>query len=307
MFDTHCHLNFKRFSGQVNDVVGRAKEFGVNYMLVPGTDYVSSQKSVEIAEKYEGVYAAVGIHPHHIFEIYNQSLKFLSQDQLASRLKSGPVVPRSFSEFEESRRHSLAQTTDLRKNFDSLLPNKKVVAIGEVGIDRHIYRETKYADYKVGESFVELQKEYLKSQIVLAIEYDKSLILHNREAKTDILSVLAEKWDKKLAGHTVFHCCEPDGELLDFALRHNIYIGVDGDVTYNREKQVFIKKVPPTMLVLETDSPFLLPEPLRSQKLYPNEPKNLPLIAEFVGRLINQSVNSVIDITTINAKKLLRL
>ena len=289
MFDTHCHINFKRFAGRVDDVVECAKEAGVDYMVVPGTDYVSSHKAVEIAKKYESVYAAVGIHPHHIYEEYKDSLDttFLTP---AGTLRAS--------------RNPKSLETDI---FAHLLNSDKVVAVGEVGIDRHIYRETKYADYKVGELFIELQKEYLKSQVALATEYDKSLILHNREAKADMLSVLAEEWDKKLAGHTVFHCCEPDEELLEFAKEHKFYIGVDGDVTYNLEKQAFIKKIPLSMLVLETDSPFLLPEPLRSQKLYPNEPKNLPLIAEYVGRLINQPVKHVIDITTANAKKLLRL
>jgi len=150
----------------------------------------------------------------------------------------------------------------------------------------------------------------------LAIKYDKSLILHNREAREDILEVLREMWDKKLEGRTVFHCCEPDMELLEFAKKHKMFIGIDGDVTYWKKKlfgfaqskQEFIKKVPLEMLVLETDSPFLIPElsGSRSWTRY-NEPKNIVLIAEFVAKLKNVSINRLIDTTTENAKKLFKI
>src|SRR3989339_14820 len=68
MFDTHCHLNFKSFNGQVDEVIRRAYDAGVGHIVVPGTDVMTSKKAVEIAEKYDGIYAAVGIHPHHVFQ-----------------------------------------------------------------------------------------------------------------------------------------------------------------------------------------------------------------------------------------------
>ena len=99
----------------------------------------------------------------------------------------------------------------------------------------------------------------------------------------------------------VFHCCEADERLLEFAIKHNIYIGVDGDVTFSKSKQEFIRKVPLELLVLETDSPFLLPEPLRSQKLYPNKPSNLPIIVEIVAKLLKIDMEEITDITSSNA------
>ena len=86
-----------------------------------------------------------------------------------------------------------------------------------------------------------------------------------------------------------------------------MYIGVDGDVTYNKKKQEFIKTVPLELLVLETDSPFLLPEPLRSQKKYPNEPANLASISVFLGDLLNIEKDELARVTTQNAKKLFTL
>ena len=278
MFDTHCHLNFKAFDGMVDEVIKKAKKAGVLNIIIPGTDINSSEKAIEIAERFDGIYAAVGIHPHHMYEIFEKARyrKFFDGKQKTAK--------------------------NLVSSLSKLLSHPEVAAIGEVGIDRHIYQKTKYQDYKIGEEFIKLQKIVLKKQIELAIEYDKSLILHNREAKKDMLEVLNEVWDKKLEGRTVFHCCEPDKELLEFAQEHKMFIGVDGDLIYWKEKQTFIKAVPLEMLVLETDSPFLSPT-----KQFPNEPKNLKVIAEFIARLLHCSIDSLAKQTTENAKKLFKI
>jgi len=277
-FDTHCHLNFEAFDGKVDEVIDRAKKTGVNQIVIPGTDVDTSEKAVAIAEKYDGIYAAVGIHPHHIFEIYSKS-----------------SIPKFFDGKPQTAKN-------LVSSLFKLLSHPKVVAVGEVGIDRHIYQKTKYPNYKIEEEFVELQKIILKEQIKLAVEYGKSLVLHNREAKKEMFEVLNDVWDKKLEGRSVFHCCEPDETLLEFAKDHKMFIGVDGDIAYYKEKQQFIKTVPLEMLVLETDSPFL-----SSTKQFPNEPKNIILIAEFIAKLKNISIKKIAKITTENARKLFKI
>ncbi len=295
MFDTHCHLNFKAFDGRVDEVIDQANKVGVSQIVIPGTDVETSKKAVAIAEKHDEIYAAVGIHPHHVFEIFQ---------------KDRSSATNFFHKTNKSEKNSFA--SDL-KHIKDLLKNKKVVAIGEVGIDRHIYQKTKYPDYKIEEEFVELQKIILKEQIKLAIKYDKSLILHNREAREETLGVLEGVWDRKLEGRTVFHCCEPDKTLLRFAQDHKMFIGVDGDITYSNPpaggKQQFIKTVPLKMLVLETDSPFLMPRLLsggRSSTRY-NEPKNIPLIAEFIAQLLHCSIDSLAKQTTENARRLFKI
>ncbi len=284
MFDTHCHLNFQAFEGKLETIIKDAEAVDVNQIVVPGTDLETSKKAVEIAEKFKGVYAAVGIHPHHVFEIYSKSSvsKFFNSSGSPSRLRR--------------------QTSQVVKNLTPSLLSKKTVAVGEVGLDRHYYQKTKHEDYKVDEEFVELQKEFLKEQIKLAVKHGKSLILHNREAKHDMLKLLNEVWDKRLEGRAVFHCCEPDEELLEFAKAHKMFIGVDGDVVYWQEKQGFIKKVPLEMLVFETDSPYL--SPLRK---FPNEPKNIKVIAEFISELKKVSLKEVEEKTTENARKLFNI
>lgn len=289
MFDTHCHLNFSAFKKNLDEVIENAKDVGVSSIVIPGTDTKSSIRAVEIAKKYDGLYAAVGIHPHHIFSLMKEDSSVKILTQLNSFLSTSLEV--------------LEQLVS--QNFSNSF--SKIVAIGEVGVDRHYYQKTKYENYQIDEKFIDLQKEFLKRQIELAIAYDKSLILHNREAKKDTLDVLTKVWDKKLEGRAVFHCCEPDEQLLEFAKLHQMFVGIDGDITYRKDKQEFVKKIPAEMLVLETDSPLLLPEPLRTRKLYPNEPKNLILIAEFIAQMRGDSIDKLITSTTENAKRLFQL
>lgn len=272
MFDTHCHLNFSRFKNSVDTVIGEARKSGVAFMTVPGTDYETSRKAVELARNHEGVYAAVGIHPHHAASIPDR--------EAASRAL---------------------------KEIEPLLADPMVVAVGEVGIDRHEYKRTKYPDYRIEEKFIMLQKELLDAQIALAARYGKSLILHNWEAVGDMLAALSSLWQPGFEKHAVFHCCEPDGRLLEFALERRMFIGVDGDVTYDQNKADFIRRVPLESLVLETDSPYLLPEPLRSEKKFPNTPSSIPLIAREVARLKGIAAAEVARVTTENAFTLFNL
>jgi len=279
--DTHCHLNFKRFNKTRDQAVMEAQRQGVGACIVPGTDIISSQKAVEIAAQYPQVYAAVGVHPHHVY---------VSQQ----------------STVNSSQSEDRSQKTDMEE-LEKLVIHPKVVAVGEVGLDRHEYEETKYENYQISEEFMQAQKSYFRSQINLAKKYEKALILHNRETKRELLAVLGEEWAESMRFRTVFHCSEPDEELLAYAQVHNIYIGIDGDVTYGGDKAQFALKVPLELLVLETDSPFLLPEPLRAQKLYPNTPSNIPLIAQCIADIKGVAVEEVARATTENARKLFHL
>lgn len=279
--DTHCHLNFKRFNKTLTETINTSKEKGVGTFVVPGTEISSSQKAVEIASNNGDVYAAVGIHPHHIYNYIDQKNNGKKEiDELIS--------------------------VDLLL-LEGLIQKEKVVAVGEVGLDTYQYTETKYIEYVVTADFLALQKELLVKQIRLALKYKKSIILHNRETKKDLLDLLDSVWDEQMRHRTVFHCCEPDSELLNYAKQHNFFVGIDGDVTYGGEKTAFAKEVPLEMLVLETDSPYLLPEPLRAQKLYPNTPATIPLIAQCIADLKGISVEEVARVTTENAKRLFKL
>jgi TatD DNase family protein len=275
--DTHCHLNFKRFNKTREQVLLNTFQNKVDICIIPGTDPFSSLKAVEIASTHDNLYAAVGIHPHHAMQaLISQNAP---SDQFISDMEA----------------------------LEKLLVHPKVVAVGEVGLDRHVYEETKYPTYQISTEFIELQKKYFTAQVLLAQKYQKALIIHNRETKSELLSLLSSHWSKEREHRTVFHCCEPDSELLEYAKDKSIYIGVDGDVTYGGEKAAFAKQIPLELLVLETDSPFILPEPLRAQKLYPNTPANIPLIAQCIADLKGVALEEIAKVTTRNAKALFGL
>lgn len=252
-------------------MIASAKEAGVEVFLVPGTDLSTSKKAVELASSFEEVYSAVGIHPHHVFSLLE---------------KENGEVEKELGEVKK------------------LAVQKKVVAIGEIGLDKHIYKKTKYKDYKINQRFLELQKLVLKEQIKIALEFEKAVVFHNREAKDEFLKLLSEVWDHKLSRKAVFHCCEPEEELLEFAKEKKIFLGFDGDLTYNPKKQVFFKKIPLELIVFETDSPFLTPEPVRQRKPFPNEPKNLVYTIQFAQELTGRDCKELTTIGRTNGEKL---
>ena len=274
MFDTHCHLNFQVFDEKVKETIESAQKAGVELFLVPGTDILTSKKAVKIAQSFKDVFAVVGIHPHHVFS-------FLEKNQ-------------------KEIKNELEKISELAKE-------EKVAAIGEVGLDNYIYKKTKYKDYKINKKFLELQKEVLKQQIKISLELDKSLVLHNRQAHIELLKLLNDLWDNKLSQRTIFHCCEPKEDLLKFACEKKIFIGFDGDLTYNPEKQNFFKKVPLELILFETDSPFLTPLPVKNEKRFPNKPQNLKYIIEIAAYLKKLDRKKLAEIGKENGKKCFNL
>lgn len=273
MFDTHAHLNFEVFEGKTEEILAKAQEAGVKQILVCGTDLESSQKALKLAQKYPPLFASAGIHPHHAFNYLTNPSQ---------------------------------QAEDFKK-LETLLEAEKVLAVGEVGLDKHQYQNTKYENYHNGSNFLELQKQLFTAQIKLAKKYQKSLIIHDREATEETLEILEAHWDPKLSGRTVFHCCQPEDVLLEFAKSHQIFIGVDGDITYKKAQQEFIKKVPLELLVLETDSPYLLPQSLKDAGETINQPANLAVVVKFVAEILNMKVEDLAQITFQNSQRLLGL
>jgi len=270
MIDTHCHLNFDVFDNNHEEVLEHAQKIGIEAIIVPGIDIESSAKAVEISNKLTNTYAAIGIHPHHAYQA----------------------------------QHDHAAVPALLKELDTLLDASNIVAIGEIGLDRHVYESTKDEDYTVTPDFFETQQRLFTHQLFLATFIKKPVIVHSREAADWLLDILTKYWNDWFSGKMVFHCCEADMRLLEFAKERNIFIGVDGDVTYSKNKAAFVKEVPLELLVLETDAPFLTPEPVRQTKKFPNEPTNLIHTAQFVAQLKDISFEELNQATTQNSKSL---
>lgn len=182
-----------------------------------------------------------------------------------------------------------AKKDDL-KIIKELASDKKCLAIGEIGLDYHWMLSTK-----------EKQKDFFKSQIVLAKSLDMPVIVHDREAHADTLDILKQTEPKG-----VLHCFSGSKEMAKEIIKLGMYIGFNGVVTFKnaRKSLEVVKCIPLDKIVLETDCPYLAPEPHRGKR---NDSSYIPFIAERIGEILGMSAQTVLDITNENAHKLYEL
>jgi TatD DNase family protein len=170
--------------------------------------------------------------------------------------------------------------------------NKKTVAIGEIGLDYHY-------DY----ASPDLQKQLFRKQIRIAKDTGLPIIVHNREADDDVYNIIKEEQDGSLKG--VMHCFSSDVNFLKKSLDLGFHISFTGNITFKKSKITdCVMEVPIDRLLLETDSPFMTPEPHRGKR---NEPVFVKLIAEKIAQIKNRTIDEVISMTTANAKNLFKL
>lgn len=278
LIDTHCHLNFHAFDKDLDDVVRRAQEAGVEKIIIPGTDLASSKRAVEIAQMYPGFcYAAVGIHPHHA-----QDPHLLINDELKTQL-------------------------------EALLISDGVVAAGEIGMDYYRYSKTKYENTALTDEIKQKQKHLLCLQLELAVIHNKPVILHCREAFDDMVQTISTisrnfpapsvktNYIKHDLSHGVWHCFGGNAKQLQDILTMGYYVGFDGNITYSSDYSPLVASAPLNRILLETDSPYLTPVPHRGTR---NEPMHLPLVAEVVARYHSSPLSEVIQQSTKNAATL---
>lgn len=249
LFDTHVHLNVSHFDEDREQVIRRAKEAGVGWMTVIGFDRETIEKAIELAEKYDWMYASVGWHPVDAIDMTDQDLHMLQE----------------------------------------LASHPKVVALGEMGLDYHWDKSPK-----------QIQKEVFRKQIRLAKEVELPIIIHNREATEDILTILEEEKADEIGG--IMHCYSDSVDYVDRCLDMNFYISLGGPVTFKNAplpKQV-ATYIPENRLLIETDCPFLAPHPNRGKR---NEPAYVRLVAEKIAELRGVSVEELAEITTNNARR----
>jgi TatD DNase family protein len=267
--DTHCHLDYNKFDSDREAVIRRALAAGLTRMLVPGLHHRSSREAVKLAEANPSIYAAVGFHPTDLDEFSEENFEVIRQ----------------------------------------LTSHPKVVAIGEIGIDYYWVKEN---DKRV------FQHEILKRHLALAEAVNKPVVIHMREEKDawfgqasiDLLDILNE-WCEKLrsTGHPlaekpgVLHSFNGNLHTAQQALALNFYLGVTGPVTYKKaeEKRAIIAQLPLNRLLIETDSPFLTPEPVREKR---NEPSLILHIADRMAEIHSKSPAEIAAITTANAERL---
>ena len=291
LIDTHAHLNFNTYKADSTEVIKRTLENDV-WVINIGTQYDTSKKAVEIAEKYEkGVYAAIGLHPIHL----NAGLVKMKLDQ------------------EEVAFNSREEEFDYKK-YKELAENEKVVAVGEIGLDYYYKPKTK----RKLELFKEKQREALLKQLNLAEELNLPVIFHCRMAHEDLLEILNYKLkaiNYKLRG--VMHGFVGTTEQLQKYLKMGFYIGFNGIIFKNIEGINFeenIRKTPLNRILIETDCPYLAPPlpvealakagPFENQR---NKPLYIKYVAEKIAKIKNLSFEEIAKITTENAKELFKL
>jgi TatD DNase family protein len=271
IIDTHSHLSFKAYENDRDEVIKRTQKEGVVCIDV-GTKYETSKRAVELAEKYEGIYAAVGMHPIHI-----------KTDLL--RLKLDP---------EEGAFTPFTEEFDVEK-YKALAKSKKVVAIGEIGLDYYYRPKSKI---KL-EQFKEIQRKVFLQQLELAEELNLPVIVHCRMAHKDILEILSNKKNKG-----VIHCFTGNWDEAQKYMDLGFYLGINGIIDKLDLTEV-IKNAPLDKLLVETDCPYLTP--LAEGKDKRNEPIFVKHVIQKIADLRGLSFGQIAEKTTENAKKLFNI
>lgn len=253
IFDTHSHYDDEVFDDDREGLLKGLEEKGVGNVVTVGADIATSQKAIDLAETYEHVYAAIGVHPNEVGGMEEKDIQWL-------------------------REHS---------------SEEKVVAIGEIGLD-----------YYWKEPEPELQKIWFQEQIALAREVKLPIIFHSREAAEDTMRIIQDTKAYECGG--VIHCYSYSKELAKEYVKMGYFIGVGGVVTFKngRKLKETVEAIPMEHIVLETDCPYLAPEPNRGKR---NDSSNLVYVAEEIARLKGMTAEEVIEITEKNARRLYRL
>ena len=215
------------------------------FMITSGCDRKSNKKVLELVKKYDNIYGTLGIHPECVDDVLDDDFKFI-EDNIA---------------------------------------NKKIVGIGEIGLDYH------YDDYDKEKQII-----VFKKQLDIAAKYNLPVVVHSRDAIADTYNILKEYNIKGC-----IHCFSSSLEMAREFIKLGYKIGIGGVVTFKNGKRIqeIVKNIDLSNILIETDSPYLSPEPFRGRR---NEPKNVYYVALKISELKNKDISYVLDVTSNNAK-----
>lgn len=245
IFDSHAHLDSKRFDDFREELIENMFQNGVGGIVTCGCDVESSKKALSIAENHEFIYAAVGYHPCDVDEEVQLDV------------------------------------------IEELAHNKKCVAIGEIGLDYYWEKEN-----------AEQQKVVFEELLSLAKRLALPVIVHDREAHADTLEIL-----KKHKPKGILHCYSGSVEMAEEIIKLGMYIGVGGVITFKNARKLpdVVRAIPDDKLLLETDCPYLAPEPFRGKLCHSGM---ITLTAEKIAEIRNTSRDEILKISFENAKKI---
>lgn len=256
LFDSHCHLTDEKFNEDREELIAKLQSEGVEKIVTAGYSLESSKESIKLAREYTFMYTTIGISPNDI--------------------------PESKEEIDK-------EIIELKELYNK---DKKIMAVGEIGLDYHWNMENK-----------ELQKYAFIKQIELANELDLPIQIHTREAVMDTLEILK---NNKVSNGGIFHCCPLNRELVREGLKLGFYISFAGPITFknSRNAEEIIKMVPDDKFLVETDSPYLAPEPKRGTR---NDPRNVKYIIERIAKEKEKTFEEIEDISYVNAKRIFKI
>ena len=234
VIDSHCHLDFKTLTDDLSGVMSRAKSEGVHKMLTIGTNYRKISETISLSERFEEIFFAAGVHPNQPSE----ELKFKSEDLL------------------------------------SICKHKKMIGVGETGLDFHYSQDSKSDQIKS-----------LIQHIEVAKEADLPVIIHARNADKEIGKILSEQYLKS-SFKCVMHCFSSSSNLAEEVIDLGFYLSMSGIITFKNSQNLrdIFARVPIEKVLVETDSPYLAPVPHRGIS---NEPAFVSLIAKKGAEILN--------------------
>ena len=244
---TDTHCHlYSEYYDDIENILKEAKENNIVRYISDGCDLNSNKEMLELSSKYDNIYITLGIHPESVEDYKDEDLLFIKDN----------------------------------------LKNKKVIAIGEIGLDYYYSKENK-----------DIQKELFEKQLKIAQDNDLPVVVHSREATQDTIDIL-----KKYKVKGVIHSFTGSLEVAKIYIKMGFVLGVNGVITFkNSNVKDVIKEVGLENIILETDSPYLTPHPYRGKQ---NAPKYIKEIAEFVANLYNISIEDLSKITNNNIKRI---
>lgn len=252
--DSHAHLDDPRFDQDRESIIESLREDGIDMVINIGADKESSLSTLELAKKYDHIYAVAGVHPHSASELEEDGLDWLRE----------------------------------------IAKEDKIVAIGEIGLD--FYYDNSPRD---------IQRKWFKAQIQLAKELGLPVVIHTRDAAKETYDILKETAaDGKLK--VLMHCYSGSAEMaMDYA-KLGFYIALGGAVTFKnaRVPREVASVLPLENLMIETDCPYMTPEPFRGKR---NEPKLVSLVAEKIAEIKGITVDELAKATADNTRSFFRL
>lgn len=253
IFDTHAHLDSEQFEEDFDDIMQNIINKKISLIVNPGCDLPTSKKSVELSEKYDFIYSAVGFHPHEA--------KYMDEEAI-----------------NEIERLAVS--------------NKKIVSIGEIGLDY-------YYDF----SPRDVQEDVFVRQMELANKLDLPFIIHSRDASNDTYEMV-KKYKNNV--DCVLHCYSQSKEMAKLYLDLGCYLSFAGPVTFKKSTnlQEVAKYTPLDRIFIETDSPYLSPEPKRGKK---NEPSNVIYTGKKIAELKEISEEQLFKSTYNNSVRFFKL